>query len=88
MSEDKRSSRTKMLEEAPADSGLKAIFKKGLVGASRLGDKMGFTQEEKYKGKTKEDMQKKAKGGGVKAYKKGGSIDGCAQRGKTRGRMV
>ena len=24
----------------------------------------------------------------VKAYAKGGSIDGCAQRGKTRGRMV
>lgn len=30
------------------------------------------------------------KGGGVKKkkYAKGGSIDGCAQRGKTKGRMV
>jgi hypothetical protein len=80
------SSRTKMLEEAPADSGIKSMLKKGMVGASKLADKAGFTQEEKYKGKTKEDMQKKAKGG--KVYAKGGSIDGCAVRGKTRGKMV
>ena len=31
---------------------------------------------------------KMAKGGKMKAYKKGGSIDGCAMKGKTRGRMV
>ena len=30
---------------------------------------------------------KMAKGGKMKAYKKGGSIDGCAMRGKTRGTM-
>lgn len=29
-----------------------------------------------------------AKGGQAKAYAKGGSIDGCAQRGKTKGRVV
>jgi len=28
------------------------------------------------------------KGGKVKKYAKGGSVDGCAQRGKTKGRMV
>jgi hypothetical protein len=31
---------------------------------------------------------KKAKGGMMKAYAKGGSVDGCAMRGKTKGRMV
>lgn len=31
---------------------------------------------------------KKAAGGMTKGYAKGGKIDGCAQRGKTRGRMV
>lgn len=28
------------------------------------------------------------KGGKVKGYAKGGSIDGCAQRGKTKGRVI
>ena len=28
------------------------------------------------------------KGGKIKKYAKGGSIDGCAQRGKTKGRIV
>jgi hypothetical protein len=28
------------------------------------------------------------KGGKVKKYRKGGSIDGCAMKGKTRGKMV
>jgi len=28
------------------------------------------------------------KGGKVKGYAKGGAIDGCAQRGKTRGKVV
>jgi hypothetical protein len=29
-----------------------------------------------------------AKGGCVKKYASGGSVDGCATRGKTKGRMV
>jgi hypothetical protein len=28
------------------------------------------------------------KGGDVKKYAKGGSVDGCAQRGKTKGTMI
>ena len=28
------------------------------------------------------------KGGAVKTYAKGGSVDGCAMRGKTKGRMI
>jgi hypothetical protein len=87
MAEDKDSSRTKMLKETPAEGGVKGMLKKALTGASRIADKVGFTQEKKYGGKTKEEMQKKAKGGSVK-YRKGGSIDGCAVKGKTRGRMV
>jgi hypothetical protein len=78
----KDSSRTKMMDEMP-DNIMSRLARK----ASRLADKVGFTQEDKYGGKTKEEMQKKAKGGAVK-YRKGGSIDGCAVKGKTRGRMV
>jgi hypothetical protein len=41
---------------------------------------------------TKRETRGKAKGGKVKAYAKGGSVsaraDGCAQRGKTKGRIV
>jgi hypothetical protein len=31
---------------------------------------------------------KKMMGGNVKSYAKGGKIDGCAQRGKTKGRYI
>ena len=68
-----KSSRTKLLEEQPKNfmQEMAAKVSKGL-------DKIGITQEKEYKGKTKEEMAvKKAKGG---------SIDGCAIRGKTRAR--
>jgi hypothetical protein len=80
----KDSSRTKMMDEMP-DNIMSRLARK----ASRLADKVGFTQEDKYGGKTKDEVAtKKAKGGSVKNYAKGGSIDGCAVKGKTRGRMV
>ena len=85
MAED--SSRTKMLEKEMGDG----LLKKGLVGISRLADKAGFTQEEKYAGKTKEEMAKKpGSETKPKGYKKGGAVkrDGCATKGKTKGRMV
>jgi hypothetical protein len=44
-------------------------------------------QEEQDKGMKAHEGRKLAKGGMAK-YAKGGSIDGCAQRGKTKGRMV
>ena len=88
----KDSTRTKMLKDAPVDEDMgpiKRTIKKGLAKGSEMLDRMGITQEDQYKGKTPDDMAvKKAKGGNVKAYKKGGKIDGCAQRGKTKGRMV
>ena len=77
-----KSTRTKMIEEAPIEEdtmGIKTLMKKGALKASQLADKIGFTQEDQYKDK---QPVKKVKGGYVK------SADGCAVRGKTRGRMV
>ena len=82
------SSRTKLLEKEMADG----VLKKGLVGISKFADRMGFRQEDKYGGKTKEDMAvKKAKGGMVKKSKPKATKsrgDGIAIKGKTKGRMV
>ena len=70
------------------------MLKKFGLGLSRLADKAGYTQEKEYKGKSMEELEKKpgaepvkkAKGGVVSSASK--RADGCAQRGKTRGRMV
>jgi hypothetical protein len=76
--------RTAYIEKNMKDGVLKDVF----MGVSKIGDAVGYTQEDKYKGKTKEEIakkptpEKKRAGGYVKA------ADGCAQRGKTRGRMV
>ncbi len=83
MAENKDSTRTKMIKEAPSESRAKDIVKKGAAAISSLADKLGFTQEKEYAGKSKEELQKKAKGGKVRS-----SCDGIAQCGKTRGRMV
>jgi hypothetical protein len=93
MSDD--STRTKMIKDAPVseDMGpIKRIVKSGATKASELLDRLGIRQEKEYEGKTKEELQvKKAKGGKI-GYKAGGSVskraDGCATRGKTRGRVV
>ena len=85
MAED--STRTKMIKDAPTDSPMKDVIKKGMAGVSGLLDRLGLSQEEKYKDKTPQEMEvKKAKGGKVSSASK--RADGCAQRGKTRGRMV
>ena len=120
-----KSTRTKMLEETEIDDdtlGLKKALRAGAIGASKLADKLGFTQEKEYKGKTKEEIQMKnglkdvdseenpglsklpeavrnkmgyKRSGGKVSYKSGGKVssaskraDGCAMRGKTRGKMV
>jgi hypothetical protein len=83
--EDKRSSRTKMLDaEYEKNPGVVTGVGRML---SRAGDAVGFTQEEEYKDKTKEDLAKKKRAGGMisSASKR---ADGCAKRGKTKGRMV
>ena len=76
--------RTAYIEKNMKDGVLKDVF----MGVSKIGDAVGYTQEDKYKGKTKEEIakkptpEKKRAGGYVKA------ADGCAQRGKTKGRIV
>jgi hypothetical protein len=114
-----------MLKETEIEDdtlGLKKALRAGAIGASKLADKLGFTQEEEYKGKTKEEIQMKnglkdvdaeenpglsklpenvrnkmgyKRSGGKVSYKSGGKVssaskraDGCAQRGKTKGRIV
>jgi hypothetical protein len=89
MADDKRvEGRTTYIEENMPDG----MLKKAVVGVSKLGDAVGFTQEDKYKGKTREEIakksmpEKKRAGGTVGSASK--RADGCAQRGKTKGRMV
>jgi hypothetical protein len=77
-----KSERTKRIEESKIEDdtfGIKKVLRAGALKASQLGDKIGFTQEEEYKDKK---PVKKAKGGYVK------KADGCAKKGKTKGRMV
>lgn len=88
MAED--SARTKMLKEAPVDNDMgtvKRAVKAGAVKLSEMLDRVGLKQEKEYEGKTKEELSVKKRSGGVvgSASKR---ADGCAQRGKTRGRMV
>lgn len=91
MADDKRSTRTKMLEEAKIEDDplmIKRALRGAGVGISKLADKAGFTQEEEYK---KMEEKKKKRAGGMTKMKSGGyvrSADGCAKRGKTRGMMV
>jgi len=89
MSDDKRiEGRTTYIEENMPDG----MLKKAVVGISRLGDAVGFTQEDKYKGKTRQEVakksapEKKRAGGTVGSASK--RADGVAMRGKTRGKMV
>jgi hypothetical protein len=89
MSDDKRvEGRTTYIEENMKDGVLKDLVMK----VSKMGDAVGFTQEDKYKGKTREEIakkpvpEKKRAGGMVGSASK--RADGCAQRGKTRGKMV
>jgi hypothetical protein len=89
MADDKRvEGRTTYIEENMKDGVLKDLVMK----VSKMGDAVGFTQEDKYKGKTREEIakkptpEKKAKGGVIGSASK--RADGCAVRGKTRGRMV
>jgi hypothetical protein len=89
MSDDKRvEGRTTFIEENMKDGVLKDIVMK----VSKMGDAVGFTQEDKYKGKTREEIakksmpEKKRAGGMVGSASK--RADGCAVRGKTKGRIV
>lgn len=88
------STRTKMLKDAPVDEDMgpiKRAVKAGAVKLSEMLDRAGLKQEKEYEGKSKEELAVKKRKGGKVGYKSGGyvrSADGCAQRGKTKGRMV
>ena len=85
--EDKRSERTKRIEETKIEDdfmGIKKLMKAGALKASQLGDKVGFTQEEEYKDK----KPVKKKSGGMIKSSASKRADGCVKKGKTRGRMV
>ena len=83
------STRTKMIRETKVDDDM-PLVKKAVravtLGASRFADKMGFTQEKEYQDKSKEELVKKRAGGKVSSASN--RADGCAMRGKTKGRMV
>jgi len=88
MSDKRVEGRTTYIEENMPDG----MLKKAVVGISRLGDAVGFTQEDKYKGKTRQEIAKKSapekkRAGGVvgSASKR---ADGIATKGKTRGKIV
>ena len=89
MADNKRvEGRTTFIEENMKDGILKDIAMK----VSKMGDAVGFTQEDKYKGKTREEIakkpvpEKKRAGGMVGSASK--RADGIAIKGKTKGRMV
>jgi hypothetical protein len=85
--ETKESTRTKKIREAKIEDdtfGIKSMLRAGALKASQLGDKVGFTQEDEYKDDKK--PVKKAKGGMISSASK--RADGCAIKGKTKGKMV
>lgn len=85
MSDDKKpEGRTAHIEKNMKDGVLKDV----VMGVSKLGDAVGFTQEKEYKGKTTEELMKKSTPEKKRAGGYVTAADGCAQRGKTRGRMV
>jgi hypothetical protein len=80
--EEFKSSRTELLQKMP-----KNFMQEMATNISKKLDDMGMTQEKQYQNKTKEELTvKKAKGGMVSSASK--RADGCATKGKTRGRMV
>ena len=82
--ESKDSERTKRLKESKITDDFLGIKKGVRYGATKLSeglDRIGFTGDKK-----KEEPVKKAKGGMVSSASK--RADGCAIRGKTRGKMV
>lgn len=80
--EEFKSSRTELLQKMP-----KNFMQEMATNISKKLDDLGMTQEKQYQNKTKEELTvKRAKGGMVSSASK--RADGCATKGKTRGRMV
>ncbi len=75
------SARTRIIKGMPEN-----VLQKGAAFISEKLDKLGITEKEKYEGKTPDDLTKKRAGGKIKSAS--ARADGCAIRGKTRGKMV
>jgi hypothetical protein len=75
------SARTKVIKSMP-----KNILQQGAAYVSEKLDKIGITEKEKYEGKTADDLTKKRAGGKISSAS--ARADGCAIRGKTRGKIV
>jgi len=76
-----KSARTQIIEGMPSN-----VLQGGAAKVSNFLDKLGITESKKYEGKTADDLTKKRAGGKVSSASK--RADGCAQRGKTRGKFV
>lgn len=61
---------------------------KGMAKGGKAATKFGAAMVKKSADTKGRAMVKKACGGAMKKYAKGGSIDGCATKGKTKGKMV
>jgi hypothetical protein len=95
MADDKKVEEPKKVEDRSAyiqKNMPEGFVKKATSFISNIGDTLGFTQKKEYEGKTREEIakkpvpEKKRAGGMVGSASK--RADGCAQRGKTRGKMV
>jgi len=75
------SARTKVIKSMPGN-----VLQKGAAYISEKLDKLGITEKEKYEGKTPDDLTKKRAGGKISSAS--ARADGCAIRGKTRGKIV
>jgi hypothetical protein len=62
--------------------------KPGMAKGGKAATKFGAAMVKKSADTKGRAMVKKACGGSMKKYAKGGSIDGCATKGKTKGKMV
>lgn len=80
----------------PAKSNKQRRFMAAVTNNPKFAKQVGVSKSvgeefmKKEKGMKKGGMAKMGYMGGgmVKKYRKGGKIDGCAMRGKTKGRMV
>lgn len=57
-----KSTRTKMIEETKVDDDMpmvKKAVRAVTLGASKMADKLGFTQEKEYSGKSKDELKMK-----------------------------
>lgn len=85
------STRTKMIRESKVDDDMpfvKKAVRAVTLGGSKLLDKMGITQEQEYKDKTKEELAIKKRAGGTVKSSASKRADGIAQRGKTKGKFL